>query len=75
MLFIISSILSVCVSACDIQPNNSMVKSQRRFANYLEPQKENQGGFVDLSEGPRLKYNANFGPKNPNFDFKIINPY
>lgn len=73
ILMIFSLILSVCVSACNKQQNSTMVQSQRRLAKYLEPQKEN--GVVDLSEGPKLKYNANFGPKNPSFDFKIINPY
>ena len=53
-----------------------MVKSQRRFAKYIEPPKdEAQDGVVDLSEGPKLKYEANFGPKTPDFDFKIENPY
>lgn len=52
-----------------------MVKTQRRFAKYIEPEKNNDAGMVDLSEGPKLKYEANFGPKTPSFDFKIVNPY
>ena len=52
-----------------------MVQAKRRFAKYVEPQKENNVGQIDLSEGPRLKYDANFGPKTPNFDIKIVNPY
>lgn len=54
-----------------------MVKSERRLGKYLEPSESgnNTSGMVDLSEGPRLKYDAHFGPNNPNFDFKVVNPY
>lgn len=75
LLFLCCAILSVCVSACNAKPAPSMIKSQRRFAQYVEPQQEKHAGVVDLSEGPKLKYEANFGPKNPEFDFKIKNPY
>ena len=74
-LILISSVFSLCVSACNFQPDNSMVKTQRRFAKYIIPQKEKQGGVIDLSEGPKLNYDAYFGPQKLNFDFKIINPY
>lgn len=50
-----------------------MIKSKRRFAEYVEPKKH--PGVVDLSEGPKLRYDANFGPKSPEFDIKIKNPY
>lgn len=73
-LILISAVLSVCLSACDTRPSNSMVTPQRRFAKYLEPE-ENKGGVVDLSEGQKIKYEANFGSQNPSFDFKIVNPY
>ena len=52
-----------------------MVKAKRRFQQYVESPKTQQKGIIDLSEGPKLRYDANFGPKNPNFDFKIKNPY
>ena len=55
-----------------------MIKSQRRFAKYLgieQNQQEKPKGVVDLSEGPQLKYDAHFGPKNLDFDFKIETPY
>lgn len=74
-------LLSVCIlatclllSACNYQPNNSMVKSERRLEKYFAPSTP-QAGVIDLSEGPKLKYNAKFGPKDLNFDFKIENPY
>lgn len=53
-----------------------MVQAKRRFAKYVEPQpKKNEGGKIDLSEGPHLRYDADFGPKSPSFEFKIVNPY
>ena len=36
---------------------------------------EVKGGTIDLSEGPKLRYDAKFGPQDLNFDIKIINPY
>ena len=68
---------TMLLSACNIKTKNAtMVQAKRRFAKYVEPQqKKIEGGRVDLSEGPRLHYDANFGPKNPSFEFKIINPY
>ena len=52
-----------------------MIKSERRLGKYIQPQNEQKSGVVDLSEGPKLKYDAVFGPKTPSFDFKIVNPY
>ena len=69
-------ILATCIllSACHFEPNNSMVQSHRRLGKYFTHE-NTPAGVVDLSEGPKLKYNANFGPKDLNFDFKIENPY
>ena len=64
----------ILLSACHLEPNNSMVQSQRRLGKYFTNENA-PAGVVDLSEGPKLKYNANFGPKDLNFDFKIENPY
>lgn len=74
-LIILAFVISVCASACNVQPPASMVKSQRRFAKYVEPPNNVQGGVVDLSEGPKTRYEANFGPKALDFDIKIRNPY
>jgi hypothetical protein len=41
----------------------------------MEPQQHKDPNTVDLSEGPKLKYDANLGPKNLNFDIKIVDPY
>lgn len=75
VLILFASIISICVSACTSKPKTSMIKAQRRFAQYVEPQKNSQGGVIDLSEGPKTRYEANFGPKTLDFDIKIRNPY
>ena len=67
-------ISSFVLCACKIEPSNSIVKSQRRLEKYLTPPTP-PAGVVDLSEGPKLKYNANFGPKDLNFDIKLETPY
>ena len=77
-LLVILLILSgMILSACSV-PANSPIKYQRKFEKYLKPMEAEQkptGGMIDLSEGPKLNYNAKFGPKELNFDIKIINPY
>lgn len=68
---------SILLSGCDFkQGSKSPINYKRRLEQYL-PKEEVKpaGGVVDLSEGPKLKYNANFGPKDLNFDIKIKNPY
>lgn len=74
-LLLFASILTMLFCACNLsQQPSSMIKSKRRLAKYVEPL-ENKGRKVDLSEGPKLHYDANFGPSTPNFEIKIINPY
>ncbi len=75
VLILCFSITSLLLSACSSKQPTTMIKTKRRFQQYVEPPKNEQKGIIDLSEGPKLKYNADFGPKNPNFDFKIKNPY
>lgn len=76
-VLIASIVCTTLFSACNIKSKDAtMVQAKRRFAKYVEPQqKKNEVGQVDLSEGPRLHYDADFGPKNPSFEFKIVNPY
>ena len=64
---------SILFSACTATPQ-SPIKYKRKLEKYMEPEKQSSG-TIDLSEGPKLRYNANFGPKDLNFDIKIINPY
>lgn len=72
LCLIVSSIL---LSACNAKPS-SPIKYERKLGKYFETESNKpSGGMIDLSEGPKLKYNANFGPRDLNFDIKIINPY
>ena len=74
-LFIVCLIISsVFLSACTTTPK-SPIKYERKLEKYLETDHKNTGGTVDLSEGPKLKYDAKFGPRDLNFDIKIVNPY
>lgn len=67
---------SVLLTACNVgTSSSSMVKAQRRLEKYLPSENKPQGKVVDLREGPNLRYDSKFGPKDLNFDFKIINPY
>lgn len=75
LLVVCLLISSLFLSACSTKPN-SPLNYERRLGKYFEPDGNKPvGGMVDLSEGPKLRYNANFGPKDLNFDFKIVNPY
>ena len=71
LALIVSSLL---LSACDATPK-SPIKYERKLGKYFEEDNQRIGGVVDLSEGPKLRYNAKFGPKDLNFDIKIVNPY
>lgn len=71
LCFIISNLL---LTACSSAPN-STIKYERKLGKYFENEKQTTGGTVDLSEGPKLKYDARLGPQDLNFDFKIVNPY
>lgn len=75
LLIVCLLVFSVLLSACNSAPN-STIKYERKLGKYFESDNSKPtGGMIDLSEGPKLRYNANFGPKDLNFDFKIINPY
>ena len=80
LLIICLIVFCVILSACSSAPN-SPIKYQRKLEKYIKPlediknEKQPVGGMVDLSEGPKLNYNAKFGPKELNFDIKIVNPY
>lgn len=69
------TLCSLLLSACNTKPSASMVQAQRRFAKYVEPTREKQKGVIDLSDGKALRYDAEFGPKAIEFDFKVKSPY
>ena len=65
---------SILLSACNFSPK-SPINYERKLGKYFEQEERTIGGTIDLSEGPKLRYDAKFGPRDLNFDFKIINPY
>lgn len=77
VLFIMLSLVCVLTTACSKQKEQkqNMIQSKRRFAEYVEPQNQKNPNTIDLSEGPKQNYNATFGPKNLDFDIKIVDPY
>ena len=77
LLVVCLLISSTFLSGCNVSNSNSIVKAQRRLEKELPSESaiQNAGRTVDLSEGPKLRYDAKFGPKDLNFDIKIINPY
>jgi hypothetical protein len=75
LLFVCLLVSTVLLSACTSVPN-SPIKYERKLGKYFESEeKKAQVGTVDLSEGPKLRYDAKFGPQELNFDIKIVNPY
>ena len=64
---------TILLSACNSKPNDT-IKYERKLGKYFES-KQAPGGVVDLSEGPKLRYDAKLGPNDLIFDFKIVNPY
>ena len=74
ILLLMLSLICVYASACSKKPRQNMIQSQRRFAKYIEHDYRGVD-VIDLSEGPKLRYDANLGPSNPNFEIKIVDPY
>lgn len=76
-ILIMFSLVCLCTTACSKQkkPKQSMVRAERRFAKYLDGEQQKNPNAIDLSEGPKQNYNANFGPQNLEFDIKIVDPY
>lgn len=76
-LFLLLAFTCVLTTACNQKQSSkpNMIQSKRRFADYLESQDAKDPSRVDLSEGPKLKYDAKLGPKNIEFDVKIVDPY
>lgn len=78
IFLIMLSFVCVCSTACVVgngKPKPNMIQSKRRFADYVSQQQQKDPNSIDLSEGPKLKYDARFGPQNLDFDIKIIDPY
>lgn len=77
ILIVCLLISGILLSGCDIK-TKSPINYHRRLEKYLpneDVQKKPQGGTIDLSEGPKLKYEQKMGPKDVNFDIKVVTPY
>ena len=73
---IISAICIVTTSCTNINhQKQNLIQSKRKFVDFVEGNQKKDPNVVDLSEGPKLHYDANLGPKNLNFDIKIVDPY
>ena len=70
-------IIGIVVSGCSVKNNKQTINYQRRLQNYLpsDTAGNTSPGTIDLSEGPKVKYDAKLGPSELNFDIKIKNPY
>lgn len=79
LLLVVCLLVSgILLCGCNIKPSKSPIKYTRRLEQYIQPeetQKKPQGRTIDLSEGPRVKYEKNLGPKDLNFDIKVVTPY
>ena len=64
---------TACTNKQANKPN--MIQSKRRFAEYVGAQQGEDYKAIDLSEGPKLNYDKKLGPKNLDFEIKIIDPY
>ena len=73
MTVFVCSFTTACTNTKKTKAN--MVQSKRRFADYMEGSQLKNPHAIDLSEGPKLRYDKKLGPQNPEFDFKIVDPY
>ena len=78
-VFVLACVLvaNMFLTACTMHKTQT-INYNRRLQKYLPAETSKQrptGVTVDLSEGPRLKYEGNLGPNDLNFDIKIKNPY
>ena len=76
LLIVCLLVSTFLLCACN-SVSNSPIKYERKLGKYFESENKTtqSSGVIDLSEGPKLRYDAKFGPKDLNFDIKIINPY
>ena len=67
LLIVCLLLSSFLLSACDSKKPDSTIKYERKLGKYFETDQKS-GGVVDLSEGPKLRYDAKLGPNDLNFD-------
>ncbi len=75
-LFIVCLLVSCLLfSGCDAKQAKSPINYQRRLEKYLPSEPVKPMGSIDLSDGPKTRYDAKFGPKDLNFDIKLNTKY
>ena len=75
-------VTGVLLSGCSVKSSKQTINYQRRLQNYLPSNSAGQSttskmptSIIDLSEGPRIQYDAHLGPHELDFDVRIKNPY
>lgn len=75
-LFIVCLLVSCLLfSGCDVKQAKSPINYQRRLEKYLPTETVKSAKTIDLSEGPKTRYDAKFGPKDLDFDIKVHTRY
>ena len=82
VLVLICATVFVCMlSACTVKQKSQTINYQRKLTQYLPNETpaankaQTSTTVIDLSEGPKLRYDARLGPSDVNFDFKINTEY
>lgn len=77
LLIVCFSVSTTLLCACSVKQKAPTINYKRKLEKYFpsDNQAKPANNMIDLSEGPKLRYDANFGPRDLNFDIKIINPY
>ena len=76
--FVLTSLLMLCFACCGCSlQNDSSLKYESKVKRYMQNYKpySSDSMTVDLSEGPRTKYDDNSNSGGLNFDIKVIAPY
>ena len=79
-VFVLACVIvaNMFLTACSVKGKAQTINYNRRLQKYLPADTSKQrpaGVTVDLSEGPKLRYDGYLGPNDLNFDIKIKNPY
>ena len=76
LLLVCLTIANVLLTGCTIKNKRQTINYQRKLSQYIQSEKKSSSGMaIDLSEGPKQRYDFNLGPNDLNFDIKIVNPY
>ncbi len=69
----------ILFTGCSAKKNSQTINYQRRLQKYLPANttstNKTSNITIDLSEGPKTKYDAKLGPRDLDFDINIRNPY